>query len=284
MFSVHNKYFVVLDRKPCRCNLLISHNADLAAQNDAGFSALYFINKKVPQCIKTYEDRLDSGLKLENSEQSAKVKIDFNNLSPNMNRAGKKDITIFNELLQSQFPSLLKHPLSEAFLYLKWNQIKYLHFFFVLFSHFIYSSVYTLYTLLIFGTLCQPNYDIKEDIYKFGKYVQCDINDNNSLEILTARVAWLLLIVFTLLYTVNESIKAWAITKRYFIKWDSYIDMALIISFPLISFHSDPFSDGIMIAQWQFHIAAIGCFLAWLQMMFLIGKLPRFGKYVQMFR
>ena len=275
--------FAFSDRKPSRLNLLISHNADLGAKNYAGYSALHFINKKVPQCIKTFEDRLDSGLKLENLEMSAKVKIDFNKLSPDINNLHKQDITIFTELMHSQFHALLKHPLSQAFLYLKWNQIKYLHFFFVIFSHVIYSTVYTLYALLIFGTVCQPNFDSHEDRFKFGKYVVCDLI-KNPLEIWIARIAWLLLIVFTLFYLVNEIIKVLTITKRYFRKWDSYIDMALIISFPLISVHSNPFSAEIVVARWQFHTAAIGCFLTWLQMMFFIGKLPRFGKYVQMFR
>jgi len=40
----------------------------------------------------------------------------------------------------------------------------------------------------------------------------------------------------------------------------------------------------VSFSLWQFHVASVGCFLTWLQMMFYIGKLPRFGKYVQMFR
>jgi len=276
-------HVAAIDRKPSRLNLLISHDADLACQNFAGFSALHFINRKIPQCINTFEDRLDSGLKLENEEMSAKVKIDFNKLSPNINSLHQPDITIFTELLNSQFHLLLKHPLSQAFLYLKWNQIKYLHLFFVIFSHFIYSTVYTLYALLIFGTVCQPNFNNNEDRYKLGKYTLCDLKQN-SLEIYIARIAWVLLVVFTLFYLVNETIKVLTIARRYFRKWDSYIDMALIISFPLISVHSNPFSEEIVVARWQFHAAAIGCFLSWLQMMFFIGKLPRFGKYVQMFR
>ena len=57
-----------------------------------------------------------------------------------------------------------------------------------------------------------------------------------------------------------------------------------IFSFPLISFHQDPFVEVFSMKLWQFHMAAAGSFLSWLQMMFLIGKLPKFGKYVQMFR
>ena len=271
-------------------NVLITQGADLSIKNKAGFSSLYFINKKVPQCMKTFEERLDTGLKLEsaNSEMSSKVKMDFNKLSPNMNSLHRQDISIFMELMKSPYHVLLKHPLSQAFLYLKWNQIKYLHLIFIIFSHFIYSSVYTIYALLIFGSICEPkDYDsLMNDRFNLSISIPCNLKGErvNPSEVWIARVAWLFLILFTFIYLVNEGIKVLTTTKRYFGKWDSYIDIVLILSFFLISFHGDPFKDKIYIGLWQFHVAAIGWFLTWLQMMFYIGKLPRFGKYVQMFR
>lgn len=33
---------------------------------------------------------------------------------------------------------------------------------------------------------------------------------------------------------------------------------------------------------WQFHAAGVGVLITWILQMFLIGKVPRFGKYVQM--
>jgi len=280
-------HMAAIDRKPSRVNVLISQGADLSIKNKAGFSSLFFINKKVPQCMKTFEERLDTGLKLEssNSEMSSKVKMDFNKLSPNMNSLNRQDISIFMELMKSPYHVLLKHPLSQAFLYLKWNQIKYLHLFFIIFSHFIYSSVYTIYTLLIFGSICEPK-DFENDRFNLSISIKCNLNGKgvNPSEVWIARVSWLFLILFTFIYLVNEGIKVLTTTKRYFGKWDSYIDIVLILSFFLISFHGDPFKNEIYIGLWQFHVAAIGCFLTWLQMMFYIGKLPRFGKYVQMFR
>ena len=35
--------------------------------------------------------------------------------------------------------------------------------------------------------------------------------------------------------------------------------------------------------RWQYHLASLTCFLLWTEMLFLVGKLPRFGLYVQMF-
>ncbi len=48
--------------------LLIRHNADLSLKNRAGLSALHFVNKKVPQCMRSFQDRLDDGLQLEGAE------------------------------------------------------------------------------------------------------------------------------------------------------------------------------------------------------------------------
>ena len=104
------------------------------------------------------------------------------------------------------------------------------------------------------------------------------------VKLVIARISWVLLIIFTLIYVINETMKFYTSPKHYFMKWDTYIDLSLIISFLLITFHEDPFQEEFSMALWQWHTAAVGCFLTWLQMMFYIGKLPRFGKYVQMFR
>ena len=283
-------HMAAIDRKPARVNLLISRDADLSMKNNAGFSALHFINKKVPQCMRSFEERLDQGLKLEsaNSEMSAKVKMDFNKLSSNINSLHRQDITIFMELMNSSYHSMLKHPLSQAFLYLKWNQIKYIYLFFSIFCHFVYSTVYTTYALLIFGTLCEPKIPTNHTEYNMS-YVPCTLGRNGAgrnteTEAWFARIAWLLLIFFTFLYIIFEGINVMNNTRRYLGRSDSYINIFLILSFFLISFHEDPFEEKVSLGLWQFHVAALGCFLTWLQMMFYVGKLPRFGKYVQMFR
>ena len=49
------------------------------------------------------------------------------------------------------------HPLSLAFLHLKWQQIKWLYYLLILFSHLVYSVTYSVYAVLIFNTLCRPN-------------------------------------------------------------------------------------------------------------------------------
>ena len=53
------------------------------------------------------------------------------------------------------------------------------------------------------------------------------------------------------------------------------------------SFHTNPF-EGLgryarLIERWQHHAAAVGVFLVWGELMLMIGRLPTFGIYVQMF-
>ena len=44
--------------------------------------------------------------------------------------------------------------LPQAFLYLKWNQVKYLYMLFIVSSHFVFSVVFSLYALLLYCSLC----------------------------------------------------------------------------------------------------------------------------------
>ena len=40
----------------------------------------------------------------------------------------------------------------------------------------------------------------------------------------------------------------------------------------------------VTITTWQYHVAAIGIFITWIINMLMVGKIPRFGKYVQMLK
>ena len=91
----------------------------------------------------------------------------------------------------------------------------------------------------------------------------------------------------------------------------SYADMFIILSVGLICFQTDPFQPNddlshldqsqkdvvktwlpdninstttITLSKWQFHAATVGVFVTWIQMTLAIGKVPRFGKYIQMFK
>ena len=223
------------------------------------------------------------------------VNIDFKKLSPNISSEISQDMSLFMELLASPYKSLLMHPLCEAFLDLKWTQVKNVHLLAVLATHFVYSVFYTIYCLLVFGSICKisknntitpsmsPFRDTENSNFSLFNFVPCPMP--YDWHMVVAQIAWLCLLIFSIFYICNESLRLYKAPKQYFLKLDSYVDIILIISFPMISFHSNPFTkDRPSMQLWQWHMASIGCLLTWIQMMFLVGKLPRMGKYIQMFR
>ena len=237
------------------------------------------------------------------------VNIDFKKLSPNISSEISQDMSLFMELLASPYKSLLMHPLCEAFLDLKWTQVKNVHLLAVLATHFVYSVFYTIYCLLVFGSICKlsdnstvapslsPFRDTQNSNFSMFMSVPCHQKCNTSacyeegeeyvwhLQFVVAKIAWLCLVIFSIFYICNESLRLYKAPKHYFLKLDSYVDIILIVSFPMISFHCNPFyPEQLSLQLWQWHMAAIGCLLTWIQMMFLVGKLPRMGKYIQMFR
>ena len=304
---------IFADRKPARASYLIANGADLSVKNKAGFSAFYFVNKKVPQCMKIFEERLDNGLKLEgsNSDMNAKIKLDFNNIASSVTSYLEKDIAVFVELMDSPHVKLLNHPLMKAFLYLKWHQIKYLYYFCVLFCHFTWSVIYSTYALLVYRNICEP--PPLQNRTDAAATVECDFS-RTDYRVNIAIASWILLIMFGLVYLIktimiisNRMVKrsaGWSAREmikmslkqtmgwsvREIIKmtlksyWEIYNDIIIIISVILISFHTNPFNSPIQLVQWQFHVAAIGVFYTWLQMMFAVGRVPGFGQYVQMFK
>ena len=47
--------------------------------------------------------------------------------------------------------------------------------------------------------------------------------------------------------------------------------------------HSEP-QEKFALPRWSFYSASLACLTTWLEMMCMVGKIPKFGKYVHMFR
>ena len=75
--------------------------------------------------------------------------------------------------------------------------------------------------------------------------------------------------------------------NEYFSKWAGYRNIAIIISIILVV-HKGPRDvrrpTKLSLERWQYHLAAFTCMLLWLEMLMLVGKIPKFGKYIHMFK
>ncbi|CAB4057153.1 unnamed protein product [Lepeophtheirus salmonis] len=182
-------------------NLLIAHGADLCSKNKNGKPALYFALKYTPGCVNAIQERMDAAIHMENPESdiNCKIKMDFKTLIPCSNSL-QGEVSLFTELLNIQggdnhrnLAKILLHPLAEAFLHIKWNQIKWLYYIFILFSHFIYSVTYSLYAILVYKSLCSPKDNWKEGIFLSH---ECSF-DNSNPRVQLAITSWIFLAIDT---------------------------------------------------------------------------------------
>ena len=67
--------------------------------------------------------------------------------------------------------------------------------------------------------------------------------------------------------------------------WDGYRNLLIIISIVLVVHKGYPGSrTDLSLQRWQYHVASITCLLLWVEMLMLVGKIPKFGKYIHMFK
>lgn len=121
--------------------------ADVTARTGGGVSALSFIVRRTPEVIPKFIAKFDSSIKVNEHEigdVDCEIKLDLRLLVPNAERGETELLLAFIEVGQKR---ILKHPLCETFIFLKWRRIRK----FFLFS-LLYHAIYvTLFTLLILG-------------------------------------------------------------------------------------------------------------------------------------
>lgn len=112
-----------------------------------------FIVRRTPDVIPTFLAKFDSSITVNEHEigdVDCEVKLDFRLLVPNNDRGETELLLAFIEVGKKR---ILKHPLCETFLFLKWRRIR-KFFLFSLFYHAIYVMLFTVYVLGVFDNYC----------------------------------------------------------------------------------------------------------------------------------
>lgn len=142
---------------------------------------------------------------------------------------------------------ILKHPLCESFLYLKWLRIR-KFFLFSLIFHSIFVGVFTSYIGVTFL--------------------------GNDLSTLSGILFWPV-IIFTCILACKEIFQVAHGVWIYAKGWENALQWSVILTSGMILIK--PADD------WQHHVAALGILLVWIELMMVVGRFPMFGLYVQMF-
>ena len=288
-FFLNNKNFISEGRRE-NADFLISRNAQLNSRDNQKKSVIQTIAMKVPHSMEEFKNHLERGIVLENSDlsQSSSINLDFTKLMDKKKfTEDTNDMTLFSDLVKTSFKDYVEHPLCHAFLYLKYCQVKWFYFIIVMALHLIFSVVFSIYSGLMFVVLCAPNENSNsDDRWLWNKKIDCQISPNPHTVNATF-TAWMFLMLSAIPYILREIAKFVPDKKSYFQHWHAYRNIFTIVSIFLTCHQGHLLvmqKEKIQLHRWQYHVASICCLLLWVEMMFLVGKLPRFGKHVQMFK
>ena len=206
-------------------------------------------------------------------------------------------LRIFMQVISYEIKSYF---IKKGYLHLKWLQIKW-YYYFLLFCHLIYSVTYSLYAVLIYKTLCPTTRELPANQSSISSVTECVLRfyGEQKDETYIAVLCWILLVLFTILHIIVTVTKIIHYQKRSIADKEIILNTLIIISFFLITFHSNPlyhtedvpcldenlpcFASKITLGRYQYHAAGIGVALTWLMQMYFLAKVPRFGKYIEMF-
>lgn len=253
--------------------LLLTYGGDVTARTNGGVSALSFIVRRTPDILPRIMSQLDASIKLHDHEigdVDCELKLDFRILVPSVERGESGLLLTLIEVGQRH---ILKHPLCETFLFLKWKRIR-KFFLLSLFFHTIFVLLYSGYMVGVFLRNCPM---------AVSNETQSSDKDTCGI-LMVVKVTGYMLLAFNLLLIAKELFQMAHSWVSYVSHWENWLQWLIIISvFPCVLHHhsADDISQDVL--TWQHHVAAIGIFLTWIELMMLVGRFPIFGLYVQMF-
>lgn len=225
--------------------ILLSKGADVTARTKGGVSALSFIVRRTPDVLPRFISRLDQAISLHDHELGdvdCEIRLDFRPLVP----GGRGEADLMLCLVEVGQRHLLKHPLCESFLYLKWLRIR-KFFLGSLIFHFIFVAFFTAYIVVTYFW---------------------------NIEKLRKVLFWPVLI-FTVTLASKEFFQMAHGMSCYIKGWENWLQWSVVLVSSIVLITP--------VQNWQHHAAALGILLIWIELMMVVGRFPMFGLYIQMF-
>ncbi|XP_046388804.1 transient receptor potential channel pyrexia-like [Ischnura elegans] len=269
--------------------LLINSGADVMARTKGGVSALTFVVRRTPDTLPCFIERLDSSVTLHDhdiGDADCEIKLDFRALLPSVSPVDipkghgyerQVESGMLLGFVEVGMRHLLKHPLCEIFLFLKWRRIRK----FILISltfHLIFVALYTTYIIGVFSGPKSAALNITNSTRSDGSL--CESQPASDVEFLFVLVGYVL-IGFNTFFLLKEMFQVAHGFVQYAKHWENWLQLLIILC--VYASHGLGHKNVCDITPLQHHVAALGIAFTWTDLMVLIGRFPTFGVYVQMF-
>ncbi|EFN62634.1 Transient receptor potential channel pyrexia [Camponotus floridanus] len=226
--------------------MLLSKGGDVTARTKDGITALSFIVRRTPEVLSQLPTRLDQSVSLhyhELGDMDCELRVDFRPLIP---LGGRNETDLMLCLVEVGVAHMLKHPLCQSFLYLKWKRVR--KFFLLNFLfHFIF---FVFFVNFICAAYLWHNEQVSSVLFWPVLGFTCILASKELFQITVYGI--------------------YHYTKR----WGNWLQWSVIVTYSIILISPA--------RPWQHHVAAIGILLAWIELIIVIGYFPMFGLYIQM--
>ncbi|XP_076256107.1 transient receptor potential cation channel subfamily A member 1-like [Rhynchophorus ferrugineus] len=258
--------------------ILISHGADMSIKSKLGITAFGLVARKTPAALSVIKDKLSEFITLVHEPESLNdIEIQFNF---KLGLHHPKEYCLLNTFIEEGQQDILLHPFCMAFLYVTWCRIRRCYYG-MIFVTFMFSLSFLFYLLTALAQDCARRaVDAHLKNQTAPCYEDSFLNNILSNSPLALETQWYILLYFAvcLLYRKIYGLRGYLSFKEYFANIGNIFEWISIASVFLISF----LYTG-KVELWQIHLGAFALMFAWTNMMFLVGQLPMFGPYVEMF-
>ncbi|KAL1509630.1 hypothetical protein ABEB36_004339 [Hypothenemus hampei] len=271
-------HIAALNELPQCVSILISHDADCSIKSNSGMTAFSIIVKKTPGALEAIKDKFTEHVTLVYHSEALtdmEMRFDFKN---GLQRP--KEYSILNAFIDAGHKEMLLHPFIMAFLFVTWGRIRRCYFG-MIGSSLLFSLSLLMYVLTSLAYECHR----KSHDSALSQLVSCHnrsyLNELLRKSPITLQAQWyiLLSVTLSLIFRKIYGFHGYPSLRHYCINWGNVLEWNGIISVFIISFHYTG-----QVESWQVYFGAFAIICSWTNIMFLIGQLPIFGPYVEMFQ
>lgn len=263
-------HYAVLCDDQSFVRVLLLNGAHLGIRNQFGTLAITRIQPSV------LEEVLNDCIKYKNnmSDREFEIILHYSMLAPSQ-KSQQPETECLRFLSGSRkHRRLLRHPVIDTFLFLKWQRIqKYYYFNIVLYA--IFLTLLTAYILIFHGTftpLPDPADSAPQNATDADTGISDSMKDNEFL-----RVSLLVFIFICTLYLlVREGIQFYVSWKLYVMRLENWLEISIILLTCTVLFIP-------MEVVAQQSVCAWLVLLSWIEMLLLLGRHPYLSIYITMF-